>query len=175
MAIWFLTIAVLGVSQIVHSPGILGALSPHHGLMFFARHGWAGLKVLGGVVLAVTGGEALYADMGHFGRPPIRIAWLALIYPSLLLCYLGQGALLLAPPGMASQPFYALVGDSPLIYPLVGIATAATVIASQALISGVFSMTRQAIRLGYFPRLSVLHTSGEAEGQIYPPLMNWGL
>jgi KUP system potassium uptake protein len=175
MGVWFLAIAALGINQIVRAPGILGALSPHHGALFFARHGWAGLKVLGGVVLAVTGGEALYADMGHFGRPPIRMAWLCLIYPSLLLCYLGQGAMLLAHPAFASQPFYALVGDSPLIYPLVGIATAATVIASQALISGVFSMTQQAIRLGYFPRLSVLHTSGEAEGQIYLPLMNWGL
>ncbi len=175
MTVWFLSIAALGASHILHRPAILAALSPHHGVAFFFHHGWDGLKVLGGVVLAVTGGEALYADMGHFGRPPIRVAWLGLIYPALLLCYLGQGATLLEHPEAAAQPFYAMVGDGPLIYPFVGIATAATVIASQALISGVFSMTHQAIRLGYFPRLTVLHTSGEAEGQIYLPLMNWGL
>jgi KUP system potassium uptake protein len=175
MTVWFVSIAALGVSHILRRPSILWALSPHHGIAFFLRHGWEGLRVLGGVVLAVTGGEALYADMGHFGRPPIRVAWLGLIYPALLLCYLGQGATLLDHPEAAGQPFFAMVGGGPLIYPLVGIATAATVIASQALISGVFSMTHQAIRLGYFPRLTVLHTSGEAEGQIYLPLMNWGL
>jgi KUP system potassium uptake protein len=175
MTLWFLCIGALGAMHIVQRPGILGALSPHHGVVFFARHGWAGLKVLGGVVLAVTGGEALYADMGHFGRPPIRIAWLGLIYPALLLCYLGQGAMLLDNPAGAAQPFFAMAPAGPIIYPLVAIATAATVIASQALISGIFSMTHQAIQLGYFPRLTVRHTSHEAEGQIYLPLMNWGL
>jgi KUP system potassium uptake protein len=175
MTLWFLAVAALGLRHIVDRPDILGALSPHHGVRFFARHGWAGLKVLGGVVLAVTGGEALYADMGHFGRPPIRIAWLALIFPALLLGYLGQGALVLDHPEAAETAFYAMVGSGPLIYPVIAIATLATVIASQALISGVFSMTRQAIQLGYFPRLTVRHTSHEAEGQIYLPLMNWGL
>jgi KUP system potassium uptake protein len=175
MTVWFLTIGVLGVVHIAGRPEIVGALSPLHGARFFVRHGWTGLKVLGGVVLAVTGGEALYADMGHFGRPPIRIAWLGLIYPALLLCYLGQGATLLDHPEGAAQPFFAMAPAGALIYPLVGIATAATVIASQALISGVFSMTHQAIQLGYFPRLTVRHTSDEAEGQIYLPLMNWGL
>jgi KUP system potassium uptake protein len=175
MTVWFLCIGVLGVTHIAQRPEILGALSPHHGVAFFMRHGWTGLKVLGGVVLAVTGGEALYADMGHFGRAPIRIAWLGLIYPALLLCYLGQGATLLGNPEGASQPFFAMAPAGPIIYPLVIIATLATVIASQALISGVFSMTHQAIQLGYFPRLTVRHTSHEAEGQIYLPLMNWGL
>jgi KUP system potassium uptake protein len=175
MVVWFVAISVLGVLHIAARPSILWALSPQPAIAFFARNGWLGLRVLGGVVLAVTGGEALYADMGHFGRPPIRVAWLVLVYPALLLCYLGQGAILLDHPESATRPFYALVGNGALIYPLVGIATAATVIASQALISGVFSMTHQAIRLGYFPRLTVRHTSGDTEGQIYLPLMNWGL
>ena len=134
-----------------------------------------GFRVLGGVVLAVTGGEALYADMGHFGRRPIRIAWLGLIYPALVLCYLGQGAALLGDPKGAAQPFYALIPRGPWIYAGVALACAATVIASQALISGVFSLTHQAMRLGYFPRVLVKHTSGKAEGQIYLPLINWGL
>ncbi len=174
MIVWFVSIAVLGAAHIYQQPAILGAFSPLYGARFFAANGWRGFRVLGGVVLGVTGGEALYADMGHFGRKPIRIAWLGLIFPSLLICYLGQGATLLGNPGGASQPFYAMV---PLwaIYPMVAIAAAATVIASQALISGVFSLTHQAIRLGYFPRLTVRHTSGEAEGQIYLPLMNWFL
>src|SRR5262249_56243624 len=114
MAGWFLCIAGVGASHILRRPAILGALSPHHGVLFFMQHGWTGLKVLGGVVLAVTGGEALYADMGHFGRQPIRIAWLALIYPALLLCYLGQGAMLLANPDGASQPFFAMAPAAPL-------------------------------------------------------------
>jgi KUP system potassium uptake protein len=175
MIAWFLTIGGLGLYQITRHPQILGALSPHHGALFFARNGFLGFRVLGGVVLAVTGGEALYADMGHFGRGPIRLAWLALIFPALLLCYLGQGGVLLSDPAGAAQPFYALIPKGPWIYPAVALASAATVIASQALISGVFSLTHQAMRLGYFPRLSVKHTSGEAEGQIYVPLLNWGL
>jgi KUP system potassium uptake protein len=174
MTAWFVTIAVLGVAHIVREPRILGAILPHHALHFFVHNQWAGVRVLGGVVLAVTGGEALYADMGHFGRAPIRVGWLALIYPALLLCYFGQGATILADKAAAAQPFYAMVPQV-MIYPMVILAAAATVIASQALISGVFSLTHQAIRLGYFPRLTVLHTSHEAEGQIYLPLINWGL
>jgi KUP system potassium uptake protein len=174
MILWFTAIAILGVVHILARPEILGALSPVQAVRFFMNSGWHGFKVLGGVVLSVTGGEALYADMGHFGKGPIRVAWLSLIYPSLILCYLGQGALLLGAPGGAAQPFYAMV-PAWGIYPMVGLAAAATVIASQALISGVFSLTHQAIRLGYFPRLTVRHTSGEAEGQIYLPLVNWCL
>jgi KUP system potassium uptake protein len=175
MICWFVTIGALGLTHIVRRPGILQALSPVWGARFFLDNGWRGFRVLGGVVLGVTGGEALYADMGHFGRRPIRAAWLGLIYPSLLLCYLGQGATLLDAPSGAAQPLYAMVPAGPWIYPMVALAAAATVIASQALISGVFSLTQQAIQLGYFPRVTVRHTSHEAEGQIYLPLMNWGL
>jgi KUP system potassium uptake protein len=175
MVLWFSTIGVLGLVHIVERPGILWALSPHHGWSFFVQNGWVGFRVLGGVVLAVTGGEALYADMGHFGRKPIRIAWLGLIYPALILCYLGQGAALLGAPDGAAQPFYSLIPRGPWVYAAVAIACAATVIASQALISGVFSLSHQAMRLGYFPRVLVKHTSGEAEGQIYLPLLNWSL
>jgi KUP system potassium uptake protein len=174
MFVWFTTIGALGVAHIVRAPGVLAALSPTWGVRFFLRNGWLGFRVLGGVVLAVTGGEALYADMGHFGRTPIRISWLGLIYPSLLLCYLGQGATIIQHHELATDPFYAMVPHA-LLYPMVVLAAAATVIASQALISGVFSLTHQAIQLGYFPRLTILHTSGEAEGQIYVPLVNWGL
>ncbi len=175
MVVWFVTIGALGTVHVLHHPAILGALSPIHGVRFFAHHGFRGFRVLGGVVLAITGGEALYADMGHFGRRPIRIAWLGLVYPALLLCYLGQGAHLIDHPEAAARPFFSLVPAGPWIYPLVALAAAATVIASQALISGVFSLTHQAIRLGYFPRVEVRHTSGHAEGQIYVPLLNWGL
>lgn len=175
MVIWFLTIGGLGVYHIVLYPSILGALSPLRAVRFFAHNGFAGFRVLGGVVLAVTGGEALYADMGHFGRKPIRRAWLWLVYPALLLCYLGQGAALLGNPEGVAQPFYAMLPKGPWIYPAVVLASLATVIASQALISGVFSLTHQAIRLGYFPRVRVTHTSGESEGQVYLPFLNWGL
>jgi KUP system potassium uptake protein len=175
MVVWFVTIGALGLYHVAQHPSILAALSPHHGVQFFLHNGWLGFRVLGGVVLAVTGGEALYADMGHFGRSPIRIAWLSLIYPALVLCYLGQGGVVLSDPSAASRAFYALIPKGPWIYPAVALASAATVIASQALISGVFSLTHQAMRLGYFPRLLVKHTSGQAEGQIYVPLMNWGL
>jgi len=175
MVTWFATIGALGLYHITRRPWILTALSPHHGMRFFVENGLAGFRVLGGVVLAVTGGEALYADMGHFGRKPIRKAWLALIYPALLLCYLGQGAALLTDPTGAERPFYALIPHGPWIYPAVILASAATVIASQALISGVFSITHQAIRLGYFPGVAVRHTSGQAEGQTYVPLLNWSL
>jgi KUP system potassium uptake protein len=175
MVVWFVTIGTLGAWQVIKNPSILGALNPVDGAMFFVEHKWKGFRVLGGVVLAVTGGEALYADMGHFGRKPIRLAWMALVYPSLLLCYLGQAANLIAHPSAIEQPFYALVPEGRWIYAMVILAAAATVIASQALISGVFSLTHQAIRLGYFPRVEVRHTSGESEGQIYVPLLNWGL
>ncbi len=175
MIVWFGTIAALGAVHIARRPEILGALSPHHGARFFVQNGFRGFRVLGGVVLSVTGGEALYADMGHFGRKPIRIAWLGLIYPALLLCYLGEGSALLGDPEGAAQPFYSLVPRGFWIFPAVALASAATVIASQALISGVFSLTHQAMRLGYFPRVRVMHTSGESEGQIYVPLLNWAL
>ena len=175
MVTWFVTIGTLGLYHVFRQPAILGALSPHHGVRFFLDNGASGFRVLGGVVLAVTGGEALYADMGQFGRRPIRRAWLGLIYPALLLCYLGQGAVLLTDPSGAERPFYALIPRGPWIYPAVVLASAATVIASQALISGVFSITHQAIRLGYFPEVAVRHTSGQAEGQTYVPLLNWSL
>jgi len=175
MVLWFVTIAVLGVVHILRRPGILGAVSPHHAWNFFAENGWVGFRVLGGVVLAVTGGEALYADMGHFGRRPIRIAWLGLIYPALILCYLGQGAAVLGDQAGVARPFYALIPPGPWIYAAVALACAATVIASQALISGVFSLVHQGMRLGYFPRVLVKHTSGKTEGQIYLPLINSGL
>jgi len=172
MVLWFVTIAALGARQVVRTPDILGALSPHHAVRFSLEHGMHAFRLLGSVVLAVTGGEALYADMGHFGRRPIRLAWLALVFPSLLLCYLGQGALLLATPSASAQPFFSMVPQGPAVYALVALAAPATVIASQALISGVFSLTRQAIQLGYFPRVQVKHTSSEAEGQIYVPAIN---
>jgi KUP system potassium uptake protein len=161
--------------QIAEAPDVLWAISPVHAARFFAEHGWRGTTMLGSVVLAVTGGEALYADMGHFGARPIRLAWLALIFPSLVLCYLGQGALIIREPSHTAAPFFGMVPVGGLTYALVAIATPATVIASQALISGVFSLTHQAVRLGYFPRVEVRHTSGSAEGQIYVPAINWGL
>jgi KUP system potassium uptake protein len=174
MAVWFLTIGVLGAFHVAQNPAILSALSPHHGLSYVTTHGWQGFFVLGGVVLAVTGGEALYADMGHFGPRPIRLAWLALVFPSLILCYFGQGALVLAHPSVASENvFFALVPQGPYTFALVLLSAAATVIASQALISGAFSLTHQAVQLGFFPRITVKHTSSEAEGQIYVPEINW--
>ncbi len=173
MVVWFSTIGLLGASHIARAPGIVAALSPVHAVRFFMEHGFHGFKMLGSVVLAVTGGEALYADMGHFGRRPIRLAWLALVFPALLLCYMGQGALLLRHPEASAQPFFGMVPQGPWVYALVALAAPATVIASQALISGVFSLTQQAIQLGYFPRVEVRHTSGEAEGQIYVPAVNW--
>ena len=176
MLVWFVVIGLLGAWHIARAPRILAALSPIEGaIRFFPRHGWRGFTLLGSVVLAVTGGEALYADMGHFGRRPIRIAWLGLIFPSLLLCYLGQGALILRVRGATDAPFFGMVPVGVATYALVAIATPATVIASQALVSGVFSLTHQAVQLGYFPRVLVKHTSGETEGQIYTPALNWWL
>ena len=172
--VWFITIAVLGIVWIVRVPAVIGAVDPRHAVEFFRSNGLTGFAVLGAVFLVVTGGEALYADMGHFGRKPIRLAWFALVLPALLLNYLGQGALMLLDPAAARQPFFLMAPAWALI-PLVGIATAAAVIASQALISGSFSLTRQAIQLGYAPRLDVEHTSAREMGQIYVPQVNWAL
>jgi KUP system potassium uptake protein len=172
MAAWFLTMAALGIHQIIQKPEILGALSPHHGAAFFLRHGIHGMLILGSVVLAVTGGEALYADMGHFGVRPIRLAWTVFVLPSLVLGYLGQGALILRDSKAIENPFFALVPAGLATYSLVLLSSAATVIASQALISGAFSLTRQAILLGYLPRVTIRHTAYHTEGQIYIPEVN---
>ena len=174
MVAWFVVIAALGISWLITAPVVLTAFDPRHALTFFGEHGWHGFAVLGAVFLVVTGGEALYADMGHFGRRPIRIAWFALVLPSLLLNYFGQGALLLTNPDAAEQPFFLLAPDWALL-PLVALATAAAIIASQALISGAFSLTRQAIQLGYCPRLDIEHTSSHEIGQVYVPQVNWAL
>jgi KUP system potassium uptake protein len=172
--VWFVTIAVLGVMEIASEPQILAALSPHHAVLFFVHHGFGGLAVLGAVVLAVTGAEALYADMGHFGKRPIRLAWFAVALPCLLLNYYGQGALVLRDPLAFSNPFYLLAPREFLI-PLVLLATAATVVASQAMISGAFSLAQQCMQLGFSPRLSIVHTSYKQAGQIYVPEMNYAL
>ena len=175
LATWFVAIALLGGwSLAVHGGAILSALDPRWSLRFFAEHGWRGIPVLGAVVLCLTGVEALYADMGHFGRRPIRVAWYSLALPALVLSYLGQGALLLDRPGAASRPFFTSV-PSWALYPMVVLATAATVVASQALIAAAFSMTSQAAQLGYLPRVRVAHTSAEQIGQIYLPGLNWTL
>jgi KUP system potassium uptake protein len=171
--VWFLSIATLGVTWIVRAPEVLGAFDARHAVAFFRDNGFHGFAVLGAVFLVVTGGEALYADMGHFGTHPIRLAWFALVLPSLVLNYLGQGALLLENP-QATHPFF-LLAPSWALYPLVGISTAAAIIASQALISGSFSITRQAVQLGLAPRLDIEHTSAHEMGQIYVPQVNWAL
>lgn len=172
MVVWFATIALLGIRQIVQHPGVLAALSPHYGFHFFLQNHWTGFFVLGSVVLCITGGEALYADMGHFGRKPIIFAW-APVCVALVLNYLGQGALLLEHPEMHEDSFFALTHGSYERVFVVIIATMATVIASQALISGAFSLTRQGIQLGYLPRLEIRHTSSDNEGHIYVPEVNW--
>jgi len=174
MVVWFATLAVCGLTEVLDQPAILSALNPLFGLRFLLTHGWLAFLVLGSVVLAVTGGEALYADMGHFGKFPIQLAWFTVVLPALMLNYLGQSALMLSDPEAAKNPFYLLVPDWGL-YPMVCLSTAATVIASQAVISGVFSLSRQAVQLGYSPRLEIRHTSDEEEGQIYIPRANWGL
>ncbi len=171
MILWFSVLATLGVMAIAGQPHILVALNPIHAVRFFVVNHWHGLIVLGSVVLCITGGEALYADMGHFGRRPIRMSWYAIVLPSLVLNYFGQGALLLARPDMAFNPFFALVPQV-LLYPMVALATIATVIASQAMISGVFSLTQQAMQLGYCPRMHIINTSAETKGQIYLPGVN---
>ena len=172
--VWFLTIAALGVSHIAHHPEILLAISPHHALRFMVEQPGTTFIILGAVVLVVTGGEALYADMGHFGKRPIRIAWFSLVMPALTLNYFGQGALLLDDPTAVKNPFYNMAPDW-LLLPLVVLATMATVIASQALISGAFSVTKQAVQLGFLPRLALRHTSVRDTGQIYIPFVNWAL
>jgi KUP system potassium uptake protein len=180
MVVWFATLAILGALAIAKHPAVLKAIDPRYAIHFFINNGWHGYLVLGSVVLCITGGEALYADMGHFGRKPIQMAWFSLAMPALVINYFGQGALLLNAEGdrlleIASNPFYALVPEGPLIYPLVAIATAATVIASQALISGAYSLTQQAVQLGFLPRVRIMHTSHHTEGQIYIPEVNAAL
>ena len=172
--IWFAAIAVLGLYHIATQPEILWAVSPHYAVMFMWENPGTTFIILGAVVLCVTGGEALYADMGHFGKKPIRMAWFTVVMPALTLNYFGQGALLLNNPEAVKNPFYMMAPEWALI-PLVGLATMATVIASQALITGAFSVTKQVIQLGYLPRLQVLHTSVKEMGQIYIPFVNWGL
>ncbi len=172
--LWFVSIGVLGFLQIIEHPGILSALNPVHAVRFVVAQPGTTFLILGAVVLCVTGSEALYADMGHFGRKPIQLAWFLVVMPSLVLCYFGQGALLLRQPGVAVNPFFMMVPKWAL-YPMVVLATAATVIASQALISGAYSTTKQIIQLGYLPRLQILHTSEHESGQIYIPFVNWAL
>ena len=174
MLVWFATIAALGVVHIVGHPEILTALSPHHALQFIWRQPGTAFIILGAVVLCVTGGEALYADMGHFGKKPIRVAWFSIVMPCLTLNYFGQGALLLAEPRAVRNPFFMMAPDW-MTLPLVALATMAAVIASQALISGAFSVTKQVIQLGYLPRLQIRHTSTKDKGQIYMPFVNWAL
>lgn len=174
MLIWFSTLALLGIKQIIHAPEVLKCVSPVYAWHFFAENGWRGFHLLGSVFLVLTGAEALYADMGHFGKKPIRAAWFAVVLPALFLNYLGQGALVLGDPTAASNPFYRLA-PAWALYPLVALATAAAVIASQALISGSFSLTMQAVQLGYVPRMAIEHTSSASRGQIYIPWINWGL
>jgi len=171
MLFWFTSIAALGLAQILRRPEILAALDPRYAVSFFAVNRLHGIVVLGAVVLCLTGGEALYADLGHFGRGPIRLSWTVLVFPALLLNYFGQTALLLENPQATAHPFYELV-PRVLLYPMVALSTIATVIASQAMISGVYSLTQQAIQIGYCPRLHIVHTSGETKGQIYLPWVN---
>jgi KUP system potassium uptake protein len=172
MCIWFLTLGGLGLINIIKSPEVLLAINPYYGLHLLFELGWKGLLIMGSVVLAITGAEALYADMGHFGLKPIRYAWFSFVFPALLLNYFGQGALLLNHPSAVQNPFY-LLAPNWAMYPLLILATLASVIASQAVISGAFSVTRQAIQLGYCSRMKILHTSSEEMGQVYVPLVNW--
>jgi KUP system potassium uptake protein len=172
MVVWFATLAVMGVANIAHNTAILAALNPLRALSFLIHNGWLAFVALGAVVLAFTGSEALYADMGHFGKRPVRSAWFLVVFPALSLNYLGQGALLLANPAAVSNPFFQQLGPWS-VYPLVALSTMATVIASQATISGAFSVTHQAISLGFLPRMEVVYTSEREKGQIYIPLVNW--
>jgi KUP system potassium uptake protein len=174
MLLWFATIAGLGISAIMRNPRILSALNPVYCVEFFASHRFHGLVVLASVVLCITGGEALYADLGHFGRKPIQFSWTTFVFPALLCNYFGQGAILMETPGLAVNPFYGLV-PRVFLYPMVALSTIATIIASQAMISGVFSLTQQAIQLGYCPRLRIIHTSAKTRGQIYVPEVNHAL
>jgi KUP system potassium uptake protein len=172
VVLWFITLAALGLPHIVRNPVVFASFNPVYGVEFFAEHGFGAFFTLGAVFLAVTGAEALYADMGHFGRTPIRVAWFALVVPALCLNYLGQGGLLLSNPAARVNPFY-LMAPAWGLYPLVLVATLATVIASQAVISGAFSLTQQAMQLGYSPRFGLLHTSASERGQVYIPEVNW--
>ncbi|HLZ44298.1 MAG TPA: potassium transporter Kup [Gemmatimonadales bacterium] len=172
MLVWFITLAVLGLNAILRHPAVVGAMLPSHAIRFLAADPGRGLIVLGAVFLAVTGGEALYADLGHFGHSAIQLAWFTIPLPALLLNYFGQGALLLTQPDAAANPFY-LLAPAKALYALIPLATAATIIASQAIISGAFSLTRQAVQLGYIPRLHIEHTSSREIGQIYVPSVNW--
>jgi KUP system potassium uptake protein len=174
MMVWFIAIALLGALMIARNPHVLFALDPRHGLHFFMAHGFGAFLALGGVVLALTGAEALYADMGHFGKKPIRLAWFSFVLPALVLNYFGQGALLLDHPQAIDNPFFRLVPDL-LRLPMIVLACVAAVIASQAVISGAFSMTREAMSLGYSPRMSVVHTSNQMSGQVFVPWVNWFL
>ena len=174
MVVWFAVLAVLGAVNVAQQMSVWAAINPYYAVVFFVENGWAGFFTLGAVVLAVTGAEALYADMGHFGKRPIRIGWMWFVFPALVLNYFGQGALILNSPAAIQHPFFHLAPDWAL-YPLVALATLATVIASQAVISGAYSLTRQAIQLGYCPRLMIEHTSEREIGQVYLPWVNWGL
>jgi KUP system potassium uptake protein len=173
-AVWFVALAVMGVAHVARNPNVLWALSPHHALIFLGAHTGIAFIALGSVVLCVTGAEALYADMGHFGKRPIRLAWFALVMPALVINYFGQGAMLLVHPENVGNPFFEMAPQWAL-YPLIALATGASVIASQALITAAFSVTKQAIQLGYLPRLRISHTSVKETGQIYVPFINWGL
>ncbi len=172
MCLWFGTLAILGVNNIINAPAVLAAVNPYYAIHLLLELGWHGFLIMGAVVLAITGAEALYADMGHFGLKPIRYAWFSFVFPALLLNYFGQGALLLEHPEAVKNPFY-LLAPTWAMYPLLILATLASVIASQAVISGAFSVTRQAIQLGYCPRMNILHTSGLEVGQVYIPAINW--
>ena len=172
MCLWFVTLGVLGVINIIKTPDVLAAVNPYYAMHLLMESGWSGFVIMGLVVLAITGAEALYADMGHFGLKPIRYAWFSFVFPALLLNYFGQGALLLEHPDAVKNPFY-LMAPSWAMYPMLILATFASVIASQAVISGAFSVTRQAIQLGYCPRMNIFHTSGKEMGQVYIPTVNW--
>ena len=172
MCFWFGLLALLGIINITHDPGVLKAINPYYATHLLIELGWHGFMIMGAVVLVITGAEALYADMGHFGLKPIRYAWFSFVFPALLLNYFGQGALLINHPDAIQNPFY-LLAPTWALYPLLILSTLATVIASQAVISGAFSVTRQAIQLGYCPRMNILHTSGEEKGQVYVPAVNW--
>ena len=173
MIVWFTTLGVLGAYHVSHNPEILGAVLPHHAIRYFSHHGFSGMHILASVVLAVTGGEALYADMGHFGIKPIRAVWLCFVMPTLLLAYFGQGAHALRDPSTMNNPFFSMVPAGWATYALVVLSSMAAVIASQALISGAFSLTRSAMQLGFFPRVQVQHTAHQMEGQIYIPQVNY--
>jgi KUP system potassium uptake protein len=174
MCLWFVALAAIGLWNTLIAPEVLKAFNPWWAMRFFAEHGWAGIFIFGAVVLAVTGGEALYADMGHFGLQPIRNAWYFFVLPCLMLNYLGQGAVVLQRPGAVSNPFFEAVPDWGL-YPMIVLATLAAVIASQSVITGAYSIARQAMQLGYIPRMQIRHTSRDTIGQIYIPGINWGL